>query len=164
MEIFEVKIINPKATKLLKGLEDLKLISIKDAGSDDSATPKRKKLKQINSAITPQDIYPFKPQYLAFNGVSYIFREKLETNVSYDDGHYVISNELLEIAVWGVTRDEAEEAFAFAFHSLYENFAKESDKNLTPRSRRLKRALRSFLSNNVNFKTSAEFGEEGKFN
>ena len=140
MEIFEVKIINPKATKLLKGLEDLKLISIKDAGIARAASLKKKQSKRIHP-----DVYPFKPQYLAFNGVSYIFREKLETTLSYDDGHYVISNELLDITVWGVTRDEAEEAFAFAFHSLYENFAKESDKNLAPQSRRLKQTLKNLI-------------------
>ena len=139
----------PKAAKLLKGLEELKLISIKDTKTGVAATLKKRRLKQEIrpiGKITREDIYPFKPQYLTFNGASYILREKLNTIVSFEDGHYIISNELLNISVWGETRDEAEEAFAFAFHSLYENFAKEDDKNLTPQSRRLKQTLKNLIA------------------
>ena len=148
METFEVKIINPIATKLLKGFEELKLISIKDTNSELASILKEKELKQKMKSIgktTPKDIYPFKPQYLTFNSHNYILREKLNAVVAYEDGNYIISNELLNITVWGKTRDEAEEAFAFAFHSLYENFVKENDKNLSPKSRRLKQALKSII-------------------
>ena len=146
METFEVKIINPKATRLLKGLEELKLISIKDTKNELSGNIKKKKLKHLQfPESTHQDTYPFKPQYLAFNGVSYILKEKLNATVSFEEGNYIISNELLNISVWGHTRDEAEEAFAFAFHSLVENFAKESDKNLTARSRRLKQTMKNLI-------------------
>ena len=149
MGTLEVKIINPKAAKLLKGLEELKLISIKDTKSELPSALKKHRLKRVLQdvgKIIPEDTYPFKPQYLTFKGVNYILREKLNTIVSYEDGHYIISNELLNITVWGETRDEAEEAFAFAFHSLYENFAKENDKNLTPQSRRLKQTLKNLIA------------------
>jgi len=149
METLEVKIINPKAAKLLKGLEELKLISIRDTKNEIIPVLKKRRLKKdllIAGKPTPQDTYPFKPQYLTFNGVNYILREKLNAVVSYEQGYYIISNELLNITVWGETRDEAEEAFAFTFHSLCENFAKEQDKNLTPQSLLLKRTLKNLLA------------------
>jgi hypothetical protein len=147
METFEVKIINPKAAQLLKGLEELKLISIRDTKKELVSVLKKRKQKNgmVINKNTPADTYPFKPQYLAFSGVNYILREKLNADVAFEDGHYIITNELLNITVWGKTRDEAEEAFAFTFHSLYENFAKEHDKNLTVQARQLKQTLRNLI-------------------
>ena len=147
METFEIKIINPKATRLLKGLEDLKLISIKDTTAALAGAIKKRKQKENEfPENTHQDTYPFKPQYLAFDRHSYILKEKLDAVVAYVDGNYIISNKLLNITVWGKTRDEAEEAFAFAFHSLFENFANESDKNLTAKSRVSKRILKNLIT------------------
>jgi len=146
METFEVKIINPKATKLLKGLEELKLISIKDTKKEPASVLKKGKLKstpQSNGIF--EDTYPFKPQYLMFNGINYILRERLNATVVFEEGYYIIRNELLDITVWGATRDEAEEAFAFTFHSLYENFANENDKKLTLQARRLKQILKNLI-------------------
>ena len=149
METLEVKIINPKAAILLKGLEDLKLISIKNVEKELLSVIKKQKSKPVPRATKDAvpDTYPFKPQYLTFNGVNYILREKLNAVVSFEDGNYIISNELLDITVWGKTRDEAEEAFSFTFHSLYENFAKEQDKHLSARSLKLKQTLKKLIVN-----------------
>ena len=141
METLQIDILNPKATRLLKDLAELNLISI------------HKKLKKTGkkdtSAVTSNSTYPFNPQYLRFNNTNYILHEKLDAPVSFEDGSYFISNRLLDIAVWGNTREEAEGAFAFAFHSLYENFAKETDKNLGKDAQLLKRKLKKLVLNTI---------------
>ena len=48
---------------------------------------------------------PFTPEYLTFDNTSYVFREKLNGVVSFKEGYYFIENSLLDIAVWGKTRD-----------------------------------------------------------
>ena len=54
---------------------------------------------------------------------------------------YIVENELLNICVWGETREDAEIAFAFNFHSLYLNFALEKDNKLSPDAILLKNKL-----------------------
>jgi hypothetical protein len=136
METLQIDILNPKASSLLKGLAELNLISIHKKLSGKSS----KKEKYVTN-----DTYPFKPQYLKANNNNYILREKLDSAVSFEEGNYIITNGLLDITVWGKTRDEAEDAFAFAFHALYENFANEKDKNLSPDANALKRTLQKIV-------------------
>jgi hypothetical protein len=147
METLQVDIINPKAAKLLGDLAELNLIVIRGASKNKAAARLKKAKPVINKESGKKEIYPFKPQYLKFENSNYILGEKLNGIVTFEAGNYSIFNELLDITVWGKTRDEAEEAFAFAFHSLFENFAKEDDKNLTPNARRLKRTLRQLVVN-----------------
>ena len=92
--------------------------------------------------------HPFRPKYLKFDNTSYFFREELNGIVSFKRGNYFIENSLLDIAVWGRTRNEAEEAFAFAFHALYENFAKKDDKNLASNASRL-RSILEFITRTI---------------
>jgi hypothetical protein len=149
METLEVRIINPKATKLLQDLEELKLISIKNTTQEIAGVVKGGRVKgQASNLAEPiaPEVYPFRPQYLTFGGINYILRERLNTDVSYADGTYTIFNELLDITVWGKTRDEAEEAFAFTFHALHENYAKEHDKNLSADAIRLKKVIKKLLA------------------
>jgi hypothetical protein len=54
---------------------------------------------------------------------------------------YVIQNEELDITVWGESREEAEDSFAFTFHSLYQNFATEIDSKLSKDAKSLKENL-----------------------
>ncbi len=146
MEIFEVKIINPKATQVLKSLAAMHLISIRDRGKELNTTLNSRGSKGENAGHgINNDTYPYRPQYLSFNGSNYILHKKLDSNVAFEEGQFIITNDLLDITVWGKTRDEAEEAFAFTFHSLFENFAKESDKNLSPKARRLKKTLMNLI-------------------
>ncbi len=147
METLQVGIINPKAAKLLGDLAELNLIVIKDIPKKKAVPALKKHRTKIDEESKSPEVYPFKPQYLKFDDSNYILHEKLDGVVTFEAGNYSISNELLDITVWGKTRDEAEEAFAFAFHSLYENFAKEDDKNLTSHARRLKKTLRHLVVN-----------------
>ena len=126
METLQIEIINPKALKLLRDLAELDLISIKK-------TPAK------------PEIASYKTKHLKFNGTNYILREKLESMVSFAENQYMITNELLDISVWGDTRQKAEDAFAFTFHSLYQNFAKEDDTNLTNRAKVLKGLLKHLV-------------------
>ncbi len=89
----------------------------------------------------PHETYPYKPENIDFNGNIYILKNKIDCEVGYDADMYLISNDELDITVWGETRDEAEEAFCFAFGSLYENYAKEKNKNLTKTAIKLKNNL-----------------------
>ena len=147
METLQVDIINPKAAKLLGDLAELNLIVIRGTSKNKDVSNLKKTKSIINKEADTKEIYPFKPQYLKFDDANYILREKLNGLVTFEAGNYCISNDLLDITVWGRTRDEAEEAFAFAFHSLYENFVKEDDKNLTTHARRLKKTLRQLVVN-----------------
>ena len=151
METVQVEIINPKAIKLLSDLAELNLIAIKDVSKNKLASVLKTGGKSLpgksSKKISIDETYPFRPQYLKFNDTNYILREKLNGIVSLEEGYYSIANELLDIIAWGKTRDEAEEAFAFTFHSLYENFAKEEDKKLTPKAKRLKQTLQHLVVN-----------------
>ena len=78
---------------------------------------------------------------IQFDNLNYVLNEKLNCVVDYEDENYTIKNELLDITVWGDTREEVETAFAFSFHALYENFVKEEDVKLSSESKILKNKL-----------------------
>lgn len=143
MEMIQIEIVHPKAVKLLRDLAALNLISIKKALRKDA-------ISRENDKLSENETYPFKPEYLKFQNTIYILREKLDCVVSYEQGQYTISNNLLDITVWGSTRDYTEEAFAFAFYSLYENFAMEVDKKLSPKAIELKQNLLWLVLNVIN--------------
>jgi len=130
MASLQIDIVDPKAEKLLNDLADMNLILIKSV-----------------AAPLEKNIYPFKTQYLKHGNTSYILREKISGSVSYADGQYIISNKSFDITVWGISREDAEEAFAFTFHALYENFAKGKDSNLAASAKKLKKKLLNLVVN-----------------
>jgi hypothetical protein len=69
--------------------------------------------------------------------------KKLIGIVFFKRGFHFNSNERFDIFVWGNTKHLAEEAFAFMFQALYQNFALENDDNLTPSPVQLKQSLLS---------------------
>ena len=87
------------------------------------------------------DTYPYKPDIIKYENLIYNLKQKLDCNVLYEDGSYIITNDLLEIRVWGDTREEAVDAFCFTFSALYQNFAKESDEKLTEKAKLIKAKL-----------------------
>ena len=94
-------------------------------------------------------IYPFKKDVLRLDDIVYVLSKKIEATVAWDE-NYKIECPDLSILVWGETRDEAEDAFAFAFHALYLNYAKESDSLLSPKSQILKQKLTSLVKLVIN--------------
>ena len=93
------------------------------------------------------DVYPYKPDILKFGNSIYNLKRRLECSVSFEDDSYFISNEELDITVWGETREKAEEAFNFSFHAMYQNYALERDSNLSEESILLKNQLLGLVSN-----------------
>jgi hypothetical protein len=84
------------------------------------------------------DTYPYKPDIIKIDDTVILLKEKLGCEVEFTDDLYYIKYSPLDICVWGNTREEAEEAFNFSFNTLYEDFAKEHDKNLTVKAKDLK--------------------------
>lgn len=96
------------------------------------------------------ETYPFKPNILSFGDIAFVLNSKLDCDVKFQEGNYVISCEDLDIEVWGETRDKAEEAFGFGFYSLYENYYKEVDKNLSSKAIKLKTKLKKLIKTVLN--------------
>jgi hypothetical protein len=85
--------------------------------------------------------YPYKPDVIKFDKNIYDLSEKLDCKVIFEDNNYIISNDKFDLCVWGETREEAEQAFNFAFSALFQNFAKEYDENLSLEAKKIKNRL-----------------------
>ena len=81
---------------------------------------------------------------LRYHDVVFILAEKLATDVSFEE-LFIIRCETLDLTVWGQTLTEAEEALAFGFYSLYQNYYLEDDANLAPDAQRLKAVLHTLV-------------------
>lgn len=78
----------------------------------------------------------------------FILAEKLVTDVSFEE-LFIIRCEALDFTVWGQTLTEAEEALAFGFYSLYQNYYLEADDKLAPDAQRLKARLHTLILETV---------------
>lgn len=72
---------------------------------------------------------------------AYFLNKPFVCEVEFEDGNYLMQNDEFNITVWADSRTKVEESFAFAFHSLYQNFALETDEKLSPKSQVLKKKL-----------------------
>ena len=102
------------------------------------------KILKKNIIETKQKILnksPYMPDVIKFDDTIYNLSEKLDCSVIFEDDNYIISNEKFDLTVWGDTREEAEQAFCFAFSALYQNFAKEQNENLSDKAREIKTEL-----------------------
>lgn len=61
----------------------------------------------------------------------FILKEPLQFEMTFNDGIWLINNQLLDIHVWGESMDEAIVAFNFAFYSIYKNFGTEDNNKLS---------------------------------
>ena len=78
----------------------------------------------------------------------FVLARKLDTDVSFEEV-FVIRCEALDLTVWGQTLTEAEEALAFGFYSLYQNYYLEADEQLAPDAQRLKALLHTLILDTV---------------
>lgn len=85
--------------------------------------------------------YPFSPDIIKYDEKLYVLHEKLTCDVNFENQVYVVSFSPLNLCVWGVTREEAETAFNFSFHALYQNFALAEDETLSEEAIVLKNKL-----------------------
>lgn len=96
------------------------------------------------------DTYPYKPNTITFDELTFDLSKPLLCEVAYEDKYYFIKNDELNISVWGESREDVEEAFRFSFYSLYINYYSEEDSNLTGDAIILKQKLHELIKNIVN--------------
>lgn len=110
----------------------------------------KKDIKEILSfEESLYEIYPYKPDMIRYDRNIFILDHKLDCEVCYDEGNYIITNDEFDITVWGHTREEAENAFAFTFSALYKNYCEESDDNLSDKAKNLKYKLKLIIKDTV---------------
>lgn len=138
--------------KVIQEPEQVKTVQVyaKVTKKGDEITFDKKALKEVLFVEEMEhDTYPYKPDILKFGEHIYPLNRALDCVVFFEDGVYVIFNDELDITVWGDTRIEAEEAFKFSFHALYQNYAMEQDYNLSDDSILLKNKLLDLVTSKV---------------
>lgn len=125
------------------GTYNIYVKAIKQNGEIDVRKNDIKKLLYIEEI--EHDTYPYHPKLIKFDDKIYSLNQKLECLVEYHEDVYLIHNELLEITAWGDTREEAEEAFNFSFHSTYLNYANELNSNLSKEAIEIKKKISSLV-------------------
>ena len=91
--------------------------------------------------------YPFSPNTIRFENHTFVLNKKIVCTVDYQDDIYFISYDNLDISVWGTSREDAEEAFAFTFYSVYQNYCCEKDAALSRKAQEMKRKLLALIRN-----------------
>lgn len=87
----------------------------------------------------------FNPSLIAWDNKFYYLKGDLKCEISSKDNMLMLACPVLNMKVWGKSREELIDAFNFNFHSLYENFAKEADNNLSPGAKKLSKKLKSLV-------------------
>ena len=107
-------------------------------------------INPINYGISHEELYYRRRiMKIEFDKTNYELNFPIEKKLLFEDGNYIISNELLNITAWGDTIEEAEEAFAFSFFALYQNYAKKDDNNLTSDAKSLKSKLLELVKREI---------------
>jgi hypothetical protein len=96
------------------------------------------------------DTYPFKPEFIRFEDYTFILNGPLTCDIYFEENLYYIENKLLDITVWGESREEVEEAFAFCFYSMYVNYYLEQESALSLDAIELKKNLSNVIKNVLN--------------
>ena len=78
----------------------------------------------------------------------FILAQKLEIQVSFEE-LFIIRCDVLDLTVWGQTLTEAEEALAFGFYSLYQNYYLEADAKLDVGAQQLKALMHTLILDTV---------------
>lgn len=146
----------PKVIKEKEKLPEYSTIQVfakvkREDGNKESIKINTKTLKEIlYLEELEHDTYPYKTDLIRFDGKIYVLNKKIEAKVDFEDDNYLITNNDLDIVVWGDTRKEAEEAFAFSFYSMYINYCLEEDENLSNEAISLKKYLKELVKSVVN--------------
>jgi hypothetical protein len=107
-------------------------IYAKIGGKDASADLGKKDIKKVLLIEEMEHgTYPYHPDIVKHDEKLYVLHEKLACEVNFENQAYLIAFPPLDLCVWGATREEAEAAFNFSFHALYQNFALERDDSLS---------------------------------
>jgi hypothetical protein len=117
-------------------------IYAKIGGKDASADLSKKDIKKVLLIEEMEHgTYPYNPDIIKYEEKLYVLHEKLDCKVIFENQVYLMTFQPLQICAWGSTREEAEAAFNFSFHALYQNFAMESDDALSKEAIALKNKL-----------------------
>jgi len=142
---FEKKLIPPVAK--LPQQETLYKIYVVTDGEMDLFGPKPKVKKWLATEKMEKPVYPLQLTSIKDDGAEIIFKEPVTADVNYDDKEdlFYISYPDLEILVWDKERQEADDAFRFAFISLIQNIYNEADANLTKKAKEIKKKLGNII-------------------
>ena len=111
------------------------------AGDDERLTAKNIVKVHHLAEVDPATI-PITFKEMTFDSFYVEFHSPLIGEVTLDEQQYFVTNDDLDITVWGDSRTEAEDAFRFAIFALYRNFYFEQDESkLSPGARELKAHL-----------------------
>jgi len=147
LRVYTPKIVAPPAPPADRNIVAYMKVLTKDNGAPDLS---RKGIKEVFYVEEMEnDIYPFKPDTLRYDGYVFILNRKLDTQVSIEDGLFFIVCEELDITVWGDSREASEQAFSFSFYALYLNYVMDEDDNLDEGALELKQQLSSLIQSVV---------------
>jgi hypothetical protein len=85
-----------------------------------------------------------------YNDFRFVLNLELRADLKIEGRDYLISNNELDLTAWGNSREEAIDAFNFAFYSLYVNYYNEIDSNLTKDAVQLKNNLHKIIKIVIN--------------
>jgi hypothetical protein len=112
---------------------------------------KKSAIKKVyDIEILEHETYPYKPDTLRFENHVFVLHSPLVCNVDFEEGTYLITNDELDITVWGNTREEVEQAFCFSFNSLFKNYSEESEENLSVKAIELRNKLNALIKSHYN--------------
>lgn len=134
----------PKKEKVKKEKTVYRFAKIyaKIGGKDASADLSKKDIKKVLLIEEMEHgTYPYSPDIIKYDEKLYVLHDKLSCDVNFENQAYVITFPPLDICVWGTAREEAEAAFNFTFHALYQNFGLEQDEALSDEAIVLKNKL-----------------------
>ena len=128
-------------------LETVYKVYVVTEGEYDLFGPKPKIKKMLASEKLDRLTYPLQLSKIKGDDTEIIFKNPITAEVTYDEEEnlYHITYNELNIAVWDKDRNDADEAFRFAFISLVKNFYVEKDIKLTESGKQVKYKLASLI-------------------
>ena len=125
------------------GNKTYRLYVTMDAESALSGRLTKKSVEQVHyvEEVAP-DTHPIIVTRFEYDELRVEFNRAIVGQIALNDGLLHVTNEELDLFVWGENREEAEEAFRFGLYSLYANFYYEEDEKLSTSAIELKRHLR----------------------
>jgi hypothetical protein len=125
--------------------EKMYAIYVTSSNENDLFGKKPKYTKVLATEKLDYAVYPYQFSLIEYDGTTILFKEQINSHVSFDEGLFHITLERFNVHAWGETRKEAEEAFDFSFCSIIENIYLEKDELLTKKALDIKIDLYSII-------------------
>ena len=107
--------------------------------------------KDINKALYTKELYhetyPYTTNNIVYNNNNILLSQTIEALVEFDDesNQFIITNDELDITVWGDTRESAIEAFNFMFVSLKKEYCDDKLENMSGLAIELRNKLNELI-------------------